>query len=173
VSAAHSDNAFRIAPDGSVAKIAGPEGAGEGHGLEFSSSVAVDAAGVVYVGGNNSGNVLRVRRDGRVEEVMGASFEGRPLGAVMGLAVAPDGSLYAARLGPEAVFRLAPDGRITRILDEKGAGDGRLFKSARAVVVDRHGAVYISGLASDEVLKVVPAAASGAPRPAGAAAKPR
>jgi sugar lactone lactonase YvrE len=95
-------------------------------------SVAVDKAGVAYVGTASPATVLRVASDGKPFTL----FESKDL-AVQVVRLGPDGALYAATLPSGKVYRLKPDATAKQDdssatvvfdaakLDDATANDGR------------------------------------------------
>jgi hypothetical protein len=126
----------KIAPDGTVTTLAGKAGEagqvdGVGDAARFAEpwSIAVDAAGNVYVGEEGGYAIRRVAPDGTV-----TTLAGRPMGygyAIdgvgpeagfgwpFGLALGPDGTLYVVDVNVssfESVLRtVAPDGTVTTV----------------------------------------------------------
>jgi len=84
----------------------------------------------------------------------------------MALAVDRMGNVYVARGGPYSVYRITPEGVITRILDEAGDNAGHRLKSVRNVRVDAKGRVYAAGMMSDNLLRFTPPATPPAKAPA-------
>ena len=80
----------------------------------FVWSIAVDKAGVVYVGTGSPAAVLRVGKDGKPFSL----FESKDL-SVQALKLGPDGALYAATLPSGRVYRLKPDATVKQ--DETNA----------------------------------------------------
>jgi hypothetical protein len=95
-------------------------------------SVAVDKAGVAYVGTASPATVLRIAADGKTFTL----FETKDL-AVQVVRLGPDGALYAATLPSGKVYRLKPDATAKQDessatvvfdaakLDDATANDGR------------------------------------------------
>ena len=73
--------------------------------------------------------------------------------AVRDVAVDGQGVVYAAAVDTDSVFRIAPDGTVTRIL--AAAGDGtHSLDGPRAVAATAAGVVFVAGGASDNVFRV-------------------
>lgn len=108
----------------------------------YPAALALAADGTLYTGSYVNGTVWRITPDGNVTEITGAE---QTIGAVTGLDIAPDGTLYVLdRLKPLAalgaiVWRIAPDSRLTKVVDV--AADVRLPYD---VAVDGKGRLYIS-----------------------------
>ncbi|MEE2677714.1 MAG: SBBP repeat-containing protein, partial [Myxococcota bacterium] len=139
-----------------ISQIVDSFGPRDGHGLRFPVGLAADTLGNVYVTGNNTANVLKVDPEGEVTIVALPSRDGLALSACSDIVTAPDGTVYFARVGKDALWRLTPEGRLDQLLDESGAGPGERLRSARGLALAPDGHVYISGFASDNVFRVVP-----------------
>jgi hypothetical protein len=76
----------------------------------------------------------------RATVVIDASGDGRhPLKGPRGVAIGPDGSAYVVGMMSDNVFRLAPDGTISQILDGGGDGRGNRLRAPRGVASTRGG----------------------------------
>lgn len=154
----------RIAPDGSIATVAGTGTAGDaGDGgpasaaaLSSPSAVAVAADGTLFIADAGNGNIRRVSTDGRIAEVP-ARGPGVDYLSASGIAVLPDGTLL---LSIEAyVLRLPPGGTLTALAGNgtRGfGGDGRpaaesKVDSPRGLAVDAAGNVYIADSGNNRV----------------------
>ena len=73
--------------------------------------------------------------------------------AVRDVAVDGRGMVYAAAKDTDSVFRIAPDGTVTRILSATGDGTHRL-NGPRAVAATAAGVVFVAGGGSDNVFRV-------------------
>jgi DNA-binding beta-propeller fold protein YncE len=123
----------------------------------YPASVAA-GTGVVLTGSYVTGAIWSMDNQGVIRELPGTR---NAIGAVSGLAVAPDGTLYIVdqidadpRTGGGDVKRLGRDGEITtfaEIPDERG------FVAPDDVTVDSEGNVYISDRGRDEVWRFDPA----------------
>ncbi len=171
VAGARSRNVFRVSPDGRIAELFDAFTAPAETPLVFPNDLATDGEGNVYVSGNNSGNVLRIAADGATVQLAGGGPRGSALGGTTAVAVADDGAVFFARMGLYGVFRIDPDGAITRILGPEGAGEGKGLRAARGLLVGPKGELYVSGYGSDNVFRLSPAAAR-AKRPADAELHP-
>ncbi len=81
------------------------------------------------------------------------------LGGIKGLAVGPDGSLYASY--PKAVLIFALDGKVTTLVNPVVVVDGgpspvEEVPSLRGLVVDVRGTVYVAATGSGCVIKIMP-----------------
>ncbi len=159
----------RIAPDGTVAKVAGSGYAGYGGdgapaisaGLNEPEGVAVDASGYLYIADTFNNRVRRVAADGSIATFVangypGFSGDGGPAaGATLffptDVAVDAAGSLYIADLGDSRIRKVAA-GIITTIAGGTAlapAADGFAATSIRlsgptGLAVDAAGNVYIA-----------------------------
>src|SRR5262245_27952702 len=63
-----SQNAFRVTPGGTIARIIDVNGDGLGHGIDGPFSIATDPVGNAYVVGGFSGNAFKITPGGTVTE---------------------------------------------------------------------------------------------------------
>lgn len=118
----------------------------------YPAAVAVALDGTVYTGSYKTGAIWKITPAGEVAEIEGTR---NLLGAVAGLTVAPDGTVYIVdqvdadpRTGGGSVKKLAPDGTISdfaTIADERG------FVAVDDVALDPAGNLYVSDRGRDEV----------------------
>ena len=80
-----------------------------------------------------------------VQEIVDASGAANPLDGARGVAVGPDGSVFVTGLYSDNVFRIAPSGRVTSLMDATGDGAGNPLDRPRSIGVDALGNVYVSG----------------------------
>lgn len=123
----------------------------------YPNAVAVAADGRVYSGSYKSGAVWVINSGGQPAEIAGSR---EAIGAVSGLAAAPDGTLYIVDQADSdpataggSVKRLTIDGTISAFAslpDERG------FVIPERVAVDKAGLVYISDRGRDEVWRFNP-----------------
>ena len=174
----------RIAPDGTIATIAGTGVAGlSGDGgpataaqLNQPVRVAADAAGNVYIADLDNHRIRRIAPDGTISTFAGTGAEayggdGGPATAAQldepaGLALDAVGNLYIADSGNHRVRRIAPDGTISTIAGtgvEGFSGDGGPATAAQlnnpiGVAVDAVGNVYFTDTFNVRVRVVDPPA---------------
>lgn len=128
----------------------------------YPAAVAAAADGKVYTGSYVTGAVWVINADGSVSEL--PDTRGM-IGAVSGLAAAPDGSLYVVdqedaspvTLGGR-VWRITPDGMIRDFVvtpDERG------FVLLDDVTLDSAGNVYVSDRGRGEVWRFAPDGSAG------------
>ena len=154
---ARSDNAFRIEPSGKVTLLVASPGAGPGKRLDFPNGVAAGLAGDAYVLGNNSGNVLHIAADGTIREVLKQHRKGGGLGMPSAVAVASDGTVYVSRFGARVLWRIAPDGRVSGLLEEPYPEGTPKLGFIRDVLVGKDGGIYLAENRSHLVLRLLSA----------------
>ena len=118
----------------------------------YPATVEVDADGTVYTASYATGAVWSISPDGEVSELADTRDA---VGSAVGIAVAPDNTLYILdrldsdpRAAGGLIWKRSPDGILTEfgtIDDEQG------FVSAHAIVVDSAGNVYVSDRGRHEV----------------------
>jgi sugar lactone lactonase YvrE len=123
----------------------------------YPAAVAVGADGTVYTGSFATGVVWAIDASGSPTELPGSRDQ---IGAVVGLAVSPDGALYVVdqvdtdpRTSGGSVWRVSPDGAITAFA---GDFDDQGFVAPDDVTLDTDGYVYVSDRGRDAVLRFDP-----------------
>lgn len=123
----------------------------------YPAAVAVGPDGVVYTGSFATGAVWAIDARGRPMEIPGSRDH---IGALVGLTVAPDGTLYVVdqvdtdpRTGAGSVWRMAPDGAISVLAD---GFDEQGFVAPDDVTLDARGYVYVTDRGRDAVLRLDP-----------------
>ena len=160
----------RIAPDGTISTYAGTGTAGySGDGgpatearINWSTGVAVDAAGFVYIADEGNNRIRRIGPNGIIDTIAGTGIAGHEgdggpaveaqLDFPVGIAVDSAGNVYVADGNNHRIRRIRPDGIIETIagMGEAGyGGDGGAAAQARlhlprGVAVDAAGNVYIA-----------------------------
>lgn len=171
----------RITPAGSVTTLAGQAGAtgsadGSGSAARFRDpwSVAVDAAGNVYVADRFNGTIRRVTPAGVVTTIAGharrkGSVDG-PSGAALfssptGLAVDSEENVFVADTSDNTIRKIAPDGWVATIAGhsgEVGSADG-IASAARfnypSGVTVLNGAILVADTGNNAVRKITAAGA--------------
>ena len=148
-----TDNAFRIAVDGTKTQILSSTGDGT-NALDAPVAVAATPAGVVYVAGSASDNVFRVAADGTVTRLLAAAGDGtNALDFPADVAVEASGAVVVAGRDSDNVFRIAAEGTVTQILSATGDGTNALDEPI-AVATAANGGVYVAGRASNNVFHV-------------------
>ena len=174
----------RIAPDGTIATIAGTGVAGfSGDGGPATSAqlnqpvrVALDAAGNVYIADLDNHRIRRIAPDGTISTFAGTGVEGyggdggpatsAQLDEPAGVALDAAGNLYVADSGNHRVRRIAPGGTITTYAGtgvEGFGGDGGPATSAQlnnpiGVALDAAGRLYFTDTGNVRVRVVDPRA---------------
>lgn len=145
----------RITPDGSITTVAGNgssagqvvDGAqGTATSLKFPRSVAVDAAGTLYIADTGNNLIRRLNTDGTLSIVAGGGSDfadgafalEAQLGSIQGLEVDATGVLYWT--DGSRIRRLGADGR-TATVPGANAGDG--LSSASDLVIDAAGKIFV------------------------------
>jgi sugar lactone lactonase YvrE len=156
----------------SVTTLAGIPGApggadGAAHVAQFDmpQSLAVDAAGHLYVGDTGHAAIRKVRlADGHVTTLVGWPWPGgfdyfRPTA----LAVDASGIVYVADQSNHVVRRVSPAGAVTilaGLLGVSGASDGfgsaARFNLPSGIAVDSAGVVYVADTGNHSIRRVTP-----------------
>ena len=166
----------KISPAGSVSTLAGLPGVsgatdGVGGAASFNqpTSIAVNAAGDLYVSDNNS-VIRKVSATGVVTTFAGAagragSTDGPGSVAsfrfIQGLAFDPSGNLYVADAGNNLIRRITPAGVVTTAAgtagvagSTDGAAASALFSFPTGVVADRAGNVFVADFFGPTIRKI-------------------
>ncbi len=174
----NNDRIRRVAPDGSIATIAGGGNlTGDGvlaadAALNSPQGVAVDAQNRIYIADTDRG-LIRVVENGRIRTIAGggsATAEGAAalsarLDAPQGLAFDPSGNLHFAEFNANRIRRIV-NGNVTTVAGIAGpggfAGDGGLANSAllsapRSIVFDAAGNLYIADQNNNRIRVVLAA----------------
>ena len=163
-----NDTVRRVAPNGIISTVAGG-GHDDSDGIPATTStlfrpagLALGSDGSLYIADTNHHRIRRVRPDGIIVTVAGTGTSGfsgddgpataAELSSPVGVAMAPDGTLYVADTNNNRVRRVAPDGIITTIAGTGAsgfAGDGGSAALAklslpRDVKVGSDGTLYIA-----------------------------
>ncbi len=148
----------RVAPDGTVATLAGRAGEaglvdGRGADARFTrpTALATDREGNVYVAAGNK--IRKVTAQGGVTTVAGHA----PFGRLDGLAVDRAGRMYAADREHHVLWRVTPAGEVVKLAGSELAmgGNGWLVTG---LAVDRAGNVYVSDSVRNCIIKGSPRA---------------
>ena len=194
-----SDHRVRkITPAGLITTVAGTGRSGfSGDGgpaatarLNRPYGLTLDSSGNLYIADFGNGRVRRVSPDGVIRTVAGGGSalstpEGgdavqAQLGRPRNVVLDSNGNLYISDFADHCVYRVTPDGMISRIAGTgtRGAGgDGGPATSAQldspaGLAVDRAGALYIADTANFRVRKVQGSVISTAPNAAGLPGQP-
>jgi len=123
----------------------------------YPAAVAVAPNGTIYTGSYKTGTLWSITPAGDITEIPGSRDA---IGAVSGLTVAPDGTLYIVdrsesdpRTTGGSIKRLTPDGKITTFAESPGTTG---FTSPDDIAVDAAGNVYVSDRGRDTVWRFTP-----------------
>jgi hypothetical protein len=154
-----SVNALRITPGGAVSEIIDATGDGLGNPLTAALGIAAGPSGNVYLRGQD--NAFEITPGGVVTEILDATGDG--LGNTFSSSTTPGGitvdgsdNVFVAGFASDNVFRIAPGGAVTEILDATGDGLGNPLNGPRQLATDAAGNVYVTGWHSRNVFKVAP-----------------
>ena len=165
----------KITPDGVMTTFAGQagqrggiDGRGSAARFEFPSSMDVDAAGNVWVGGN--GTIRRIAPDGTVTTIAGVngvdgSTDGQGTAARFqgpeGLAFAPNGDLYIS--SGSTLRKMDPQFRVTTVAgvagltgDVEGRGSAARLQFPLGIVVNAESRVFFADIRNHRVFAAVP-----------------
>jgi uncharacterized protein (TIGR03437 family) len=163
----------RVDTKGNIATIAGsgshnlyaPNIPATSSPMDWPSSVAVDANGVIYFAEIHSHRVGRIGADGRITTVAGTGFPGfsndgipavtARLSFPTAIAIDRSGNLYIAEARNHRIRKVTPDGRITTVAGTGVAGDSdELLNTPMDVKVDNAGRLYIADTLNHKVKRV-------------------
>jgi sugar lactone lactonase YvrE len=181
-----SNRIRKVTPAGVISTIAGIGSISIGSGgdggpatsaeLATPESVAVDAAGNVYIADYDNSRVRKVTLNGTIQTVAGNGYwgfggDGGPATSARiphpaGIAVDTSGNLYIADESNNRIRMVTPAGMISTVAGNGGyeyfGGDGGPATSAqlyhpRGVAVDPEGNLFISDSGNSRIRKVTPA----------------
>lgn len=153
VAGSHTNNLFKIAPDGTVTQLL--DSNGDGSNSYFKSvGVAVDSSGNVYSSARETNNVFKITPDGSVSEIIDGNAGGAgTLSDPRGIAVDSNGNVFVTGHESDNVFKITPDGTITEVINATAGGTGTL-DNPRQVAVDSSGNAYVTGSNSSNAFKI-------------------
>ncbi|HTE01422.1 MAG TPA: NHL repeat-containing protein [Mucilaginibacter sp.] len=154
----------KITPAGVVSTLAGSGATGADNGVgtaatfNLPESVAVDAAGNVYVADNGNNLIRKITPDGTVSTLAGNGIAGSANGtgaaasfnSPFGIAVDATGNIYVADSGNNLIRKVTPAGVVSTFAGngKKGAGNAggtsASFNTPSGVAVDAAGNVFVS-----------------------------
>ncbi|MDB5137825.1 MAG: hypothetical protein JWP37_4428, partial [Mucilaginibacter sp.] len=154
----------KITPAGLVSTLAGSgaTGADNGNGptatFNLPESVAVDAAGNVYVADNGNNLIRKITPAGMVTTLAGSGAVGNANGtgnaasfnSPFGIAVDAGGNVYVADAGNNLVRKITPAGSVSTFAGSGKKGTGNAtgasasFNTPSGVAVDAAGNVYVA-----------------------------
>jgi len=157
----------KIAPGGIVTTLAGKDSAGANNGVDTAAtfnqptSVAVDAAGNVYVADEGNNLIRKISPAGTVTTFAGSGAVGAANGSSTsasfngptGVAVDGAGNVYVADYGNNQVREISPAGTVTT-LGSGPTANTKLFKGPYGVAVDAAGNVYVADYGYSTILKI-------------------
>ncbi len=170
----------KVTPDGAVSTLAGSPGSmgntnGTGTAARFNypSSVAVDAAGTLYVADASNHTIRKVTTpDGVVTTLAGSpgsfgSTDGAGNAARFyspnGVAVDAAGTVYVADSSNYTIRKITPEGMVTTLAGSpgsmgstNGAGNVARFFYPCSVAVDAAGTIYVADSSNYAIRKVTP-----------------
>ena len=167
----------KITADGTVSTIAGKKGvSGTADGSDTTArfnlpeSLAVDAAGNIYVADNGNNMIRKITAAGVVSTLAGNGSVGNANGngasasfhSPFGIAVDAAGNIYVADAGNNMIRKITPDGTVSTFAGSgaKGAGNATgaqaTFNTPAGLAVDVAGNVYVSDENNNLIRKISP-----------------
>ncbi|MFI5192908.1 MAG: NHL repeat-containing protein [Chitinophagales bacterium] len=166
----------KITPDGTTSTFAGSGTAGTADGAgaaaQFTQprSVAVDAAGNVFVCDYNNEDIRKITPAGVVSTVAGNGYAGYADGqgtsaqfaSPTSIAVDASDNLYVADLANERIRKITAGGMVTTLAGSDGYGltDGKgsaaQFHFPNGIAVDAAGNLYVSDSQNNAIRKITP-----------------
>jgi sugar lactone lactonase YvrE len=157
----------KITPGGVVTTLAGNGQPGDVDGIGKAArfngpvGVAVDRAGNVFVADTYNDRIRRIAPDGTVTTVAGNGQPGNADGAAhtagfdtpSGVAVAPDGSLYIADTGNDAVRAIAPGGLVSTLAAPPDGERRPILKRPVGIARTHDGFLYVSASSGGRILQ--------------------
>ncbi|MCL2725644.1 MAG: hypothetical protein FWD69_14515 [Polyangiaceae bacterium] len=153
----------KVAVDGSVITYAGTGKPGLNNGscaaaiFNHPASIAVDAAGKVYVADVGNAEVRKITTDCQVSTLAGAST-GTAFDGLDGLTVDASGTVYLVNNGNGTIWKVAPGGDFTLvagIAGTAGHADGAAsiatFNQPEGIAVDTAGTLYVAEIGNKDV----------------------
>lgn len=185
----------KISPAGVVSTLAGSGATGADNGagalatFNLPESVAVDAAGNVFVADNGNDLIRKITPNGTVSTLAGNGTAGSANGtgtaasfnSPFGIAVDGAGNVYVADAGNNQIRKINPAGEVSTFAGSgaRGATDGignaSSFNTPSGVCVDAAGNVYVSDENNNLIRKITAAGAVStiASKPKNAVFKPK
>jgi len=164
-----SDNVFKITPTGEITEYVD-------RFLNYPQKISVDYNNNIYVTSFHNNSVFKITTTGVITEIINSNGDGtgnilsRPYG--IAIVQSPsnnqppvttpqvtleDKTIFVSGFYSDNVFKIAPDGTITEIIDIDGDGTGNnILRYPRDVETDSKGNLYVVGIHSDNVFKITP-----------------
>ena len=156
-----------LAGDGVIGTSSGP---GSGPRFEDPFGIAARADGTVFVSdGLSRPRVRALFPNGTVVDVAGGTpgFRDGPgsaaqFEAISGLALAPDGTVFVADTGNNAIRRIGSDGQVSTVAGDgvpgyqDGAGSQARFNGPTGVAVDSSGRLIVADTYNDRIRRIEP-----------------
>ncbi|MGX4640513.1 gluconolaconase [Massilia sp. SYSU DXS3249] len=160
----------KIAPDGSVATLAGDgqpgHADGQGRAARFHAPVgiAVDQRGNVYVADTYNDRIRRITPDGSVTTLAGSGQPGNADGPALmaafdtpsAIAVDRQGTLFVADTGNNAIRQIAPDGTVSTVAAPVEGEPDPVLRRPAGLAVTNDGYLYIASGAGGRILQLSP-----------------
>jgi streptogramin lyase len=167
----------KISAAGVVTTLAGSGVAGAVNGVDTAAtfnlpeSVAVDAAGNVYVADNGNNLIRKITPAGVVSTLAGSGTAGSANGtgiaasfnSPFGVAVDAAGNVYVADSGNNQIRKITPGGVVTTFAGSgargasNGTGTASSFNTPSGVAVDANGNVYVADENNNQIRKITAA----------------
>ena len=149
---------FRVA-EGEIFGFLGPNGAGKTTTVKMLTTTLSINEGNAYVLGDSSYNAFVITPDGAISLIIDADGDGAGHTFIgpSGIAVDALGNVYVSSAQSphkDHVFRIAPDGGITLVLDHSGDGAGHPLGMPYGLAVDVSGNLYVAGYHSNNAFKI-------------------
>jgi sugar lactone lactonase YvrE len=170
--AGESNRIRKIAPDGSVATLAGSiEGYADGLGPQAAfktpSGLAIDPKGNLFVADTSNNRMRKITPEGLVSTVAGDGTAGYVDGPAaqarfdgpIGIAVDASGSIYVADTYNDRIRKVAPDGNVSTVAGgglgyADGPATSALFDTPCGIVVAADGTLVVADTGNHRLRKI-------------------
>lgn len=167
----------KVAPDGTSSTLAGggqatfSDGKGANASFNKPSSIAISAAGDLYVADSYNNRIRKIAPDGTVTTFAGggsagsANGNGAAAGFNMptGIAIDIAGYLYVADSGNNLIRKISPLGDVSTLAGSGSPGSGNgnttsaTFNAPQNLTVDADGNVYVTDMGNNLIRKITSA----------------